>query len=210
MRKSDYSIALLQVSIVLGIIAGIAKNCFANDIIALHTCSSTTISVDKNDTLALVALYHATYGPNWIRKKNWLDEPVSTWGGITMENGRVTSIFLGSNNESGYIPSDIGILNGLQDLRIFNSQINCTIPKEIGNLINLHTLELPRNPQTGSLPPQLGELINLTNLGISSTQISGSIPSELGKLAKLKYLNLINNKLAGSIPVEWVDRKSVV
>ena len=55
------------------------------------------------DSLALVALYNATGGPDtWIDRSGWLQTPVSEWFGIRLNSsGRVTGIELLDNNLSG-------------------------------------------------------------------------------------------------------------
>ena len=51
---------------------------------------------DANDRAALVALYNATDGPNWINSENWLtDAPLGEWYGVEVDgSGRVVSIDL--------------------------------------------------------------------------------------------------------------------
>jgi hypothetical protein len=75
------------------------------------------------DSLALVALYNSTNGPEWTNNANWLTGPVDTWYGITVENERVTWLHLENNNLSGQIPPEIGNLFNLQDLVISNNEL---------------------------------------------------------------------------------------
>lgn len=50
---------------------------------------ASTVAVDKNDSLALVALYNSTNGPNWRNEFNWLEGPVNTWKGVELcEDGK--------------------------------------------------------------------------------------------------------------------------
>ena len=56
------------------------------------------------DREALVALYNATGGPNWVDNDNWLsDVPISGWYGVTTDDitGRVTELDLSYNQLSG-------------------------------------------------------------------------------------------------------------
>ena len=41
------------------------------------------------DSLALVALYDSTDGPDWVDAATWLNGPVSTWEGVTVIGNRV-------------------------------------------------------------------------------------------------------------------------
>ena len=150
-----------------------------------------------------MALYNATDGPNWKNNQNWLsDEPLDEWYGVTVQNGRVTGLFLGDNQMTGPIPSELGNLANLQELNLRYNQLTGPIPPELGNLANLEVLFLLANQLTGPIPPELGNLANLEWLSFSGNQLRGSIPSELGKLANLEWLILSNNRLTGSIPSE--------
>ncbi|MDE2963436.1 MAG: hypothetical protein OXU26_05965, partial [Acidobacteriota bacterium] len=109
---------------------------------------------------ALVAVYNATDGANWSNNRNWLsDEPLEEWHGVTVQDGRVTSLDLNDNQLTG------------------------SIPAELGNLVNLRFLVLDYNQLTGAIPAELGDLANLQNLWLANNQLTGSIPSELGNLA---------------------------
>ena len=76
----------------------------------------------ETDREALVALYNATGGPNWIRNNNWLsDVPISEWQGVTTDgNGRVIGLALSPtecwNQLSGEIPPELGNLPNLTEL----------------------------------------------------------------------------------------------
>ena len=142
------------------------------------------------DREALVALYNATGGPNWIRNNNWLsDAPISEWEGVTTDgNGRVTELWLNGNELSGGIPPELGNLANLIELYLFRNQLTGEIPPELGNLANLTWLDLDGNQFSGEIPPELGNLANLTGLGLSGDGLSGGIPPELGNLANLKHM----------------------
>ncbi len=130
------------------------------------------------DRAALVALYHATGGPDWDQKTNWLtDEPLGQWHGVTTDSaGSVARLALSGNGLAG------------------------TLPPELGDLSNLGRLDLGNNQLAGPIPPELGALANLANLDLNGNRLSGTIPSELGNLANLKVLELGDNELAGHIP----------
>jgi Leucine-rich repeat (LRR) protein len=157
-----------------------------------------------SDSLALVAFYNSTNGPEWTSATNWLSGPLSTWQGITLSNGRVTVINLPNNNLTGTLPAEIADLSRLQLLRIgtdFNptNKITGNIPAEIGSLINLTELNLSGNTLSGSIPTTIGNLENLLILRLSINQLSGSIPPEIFNLSNLTILNLSQNQLSGNI-----------
>ena len=156
------------------------------------------------DRAALIALYNATDGPNWENNTNWdTDEPLGEWHGVTTDaNGRVTRLVLRGREMSGEIPSELGNLSDLTDLRLYRSQLSGPIPPELGKLTNLTVLYLYRNQLSGPIPPDLGNLTNLQWLYLYLNQLSGPIPSELGNLSDLQGLSLSRNQLSGTIPPE--------
>ena len=162
----------------------------------------------NTDSLALVALYNATDGPNWDDNTNWLTGPVSSWYGITVEGGRVVNISLVENHLNGTLPAELGNLSALDSLDLsknssgYSGNLHGFIPSELGNLTNLTYLNLSYNSLIGIIPSELGSLTNLEYMQLSSNQLSGSIPIELGNLTYLEYLSLSDNQLIGSIPSE--------
>ena len=156
------------------------------------------------ETLALIALYDATNGPNWKTNTNWrTDAPISTWHGVqTDAQGRVTHLDLNDNNLSGHIPEAIGQLDSLRLLYLFGNNLTGTIPDEIGELTNLKDLDLSDNELSGAIPPQFGNLKKLTQLGLAYNELSGPIPPELGSMSMMASMSLQGNQLTGKIPTE--------
>ena len=157
-----------------------------------------------SDRDILQALYDATDGPDWRRSDNWsTDAPLRTWHGVsTDDQGRVTSLYLGSNGLSGDIPLEIGYLTHLRALSLPWNQLTGTIPPQLGNLANLSNLSLFDNQLTGSIPPDLGNLAHLRVLSLAFNQLTGTIPPQLGNLTNLTRLQLHGNRLTGRIPSE--------
>ncbi|MDE2890834.1 MAG: leucine-rich repeat domain-containing protein [Gemmatimonadota bacterium] len=161
------------------------------------------VPVSGGDREALVALYNATDGPNWENNTNWLTEKdLSTWYGVDVQNGRVTTLFMHSNKLAGPIPPEVGNLSELKKLELVENRLTGRIPTELGRLTNLRNLDLSANQLTGSIPPELTQLNNLAWLQLGTNQLTGRIPSELGQLTNLEVLNLWENQLTGGIPPE--------
>ena len=173
-----------------------------------------TIAINP-DRAALVALYNATDGPNWVDNTNWLtDAPLGEWYGVgTNAAGRVVRINLSGDWDgtklvstlhglSGAIPPELGDLTELERLTLGINALSGPIPPELGGLANLKALDLDHNALTGEIPPELGDLQKLESLSLDRNTLSGEIPPEFGDLANLERLYLWGNALTGEIPPE--------
>ena len=175
----------------------------------LRSIISRTSAV--TDREALIALYNATGGPNWLQNENWLsDEPIGEWYGVEPDDEeRVTGLYLSGNNLIGEIPPDIANLDKLTLLDLQQNFLSGEIPPELGNLSSLKFLVIPLNQLSGEIPMELGGLANLEMLGIHNNQLSGDIPPELGRLSNLRVLTLNDNQLTGEIPPELGELASL-
>ena len=170
-----------------------------------------TTSTPATDRAGLVALYHATGGPNWTNKHNWLSNaPLGQWYGVTTDSGgRVTELHLHENELTGRIPLELGNLSNLNHLNLWGNQLSGEIPAELGDLSSLGVVSLSVNQLSGEIPSWLGRLANLRRLDLRWNQLSGEIPTELGRLTKLTHLYLRNNQLGGEIPTELGNLSSL-
>lgn len=87
------------------------------------------------------------------------------------------SLLLSSNELSGPIPSEIGKLQGLQQIDFANNKFSGNIPATMSNLTNLEMLRLPRNNLTGEIPASLTNLHFLSQLDLSYNDLEGLIPT---------------------------------
>ena len=121
--------------------------------------SGTTPGLGSRDSdrEVLIALFHATDGPNWTNSDNWLtDEPLGERRGvITDVHGRVIS------------------------LEVFRSSLDDPIPAILGNLDRLERLSLSGNELSGTIPGDLGTLSELKELDLRDNHLRGEIPAEL-------------------------------
>ena len=162
---------------------------------------------------ALVALYHATDGPNWTYNDNWLtDEPITTWFGVHRdESGRIVRLALENNGLRGSIP-DLNALTNLWELSLYYNDLTGPVP-DLSGLSNLRSLSLHHNRLTGPIP-DLSALTNLKSLSLDYNHFSGPIP-DLSALTSLISLSLRDNRISGPIPdlsaltsLEYLDLRS--
>ena len=208
--SSDVSVATVDAS---GLVAGVAEGAATITAMAGSVQGTARITVANPDRAALVALYEATDGPNWVNSENWLtDAPLGDWYGVEINHaGRVVRLELGGRRDeagqwtshglSGSLPRELGQLTELVRLRLDRNQLTGPIPSELGDLLRLRVLHLGGNQLTGSIPAELGNLAALTWLDIGGNQLTGPIPSQLGNLTKLEGL-LLANAHTGPIPSE--------
>jgi gliding motility-associated-like protein len=162
------------------------------DIIQANCSCSPCTHPDKP---ALIELYEATNGDNWIMSIPWdtTSCDVCTWEGIACNgSNRVIGISLPFRNLSGNLPN-LNLPN-LEYLTLNGNQLSGSIPNF--NLPNLQAIDLNGNQLTGNIPNF--NLSNLEYLILSGNQLSGNLPSF--NLPNLQYLYLDNNDLSGNLP----------
>ncbi|MFZ1798262.1 MAG: hypothetical protein WAU24_00225, partial [Chitinophagaceae bacterium] len=107
--------------------------------ILLLRANRVQAQVDVNDSLAMVALYNSTDGPNWIVNTNWLStKPLGSWYGLTVENNRLTAVYQSGNNLNGSLPKELNNTNNLSALILSFNKLSGKIPPEFGNFSKLY------------------------------------------------------------------------
>ena len=103
---------------------------------------------------ALVALYHATNGPDWERSTGWMsDRPLDDWFGVDVDSeGSVIALILPNTSLSGPIPPELGNLVNLKKLGLSIDPFSGSMPPELVNLPNLEQLSFGANPRIGPIP----------------------------------------------------------
>jgi len=93
----------------------------------------------------------------------------------------------GGGTLSGTIPTEIGQLKELRNLKLGGNQLDSTIPTELGELRHLEFMDLGKNLQIhGTIPIELGRLMFLKHLRLRETGLTGSLPSVLSLLGRMR------------------------
>ena len=207
--SSDFGIARVDET---GLVSAVSEGTARITAAAGDASGAAEIMVENPDRAALVALYDATDGPNWVNDDNWLsDASLGDWHGIDVDGiGRVVGVHLGRNNLSGELPRELGKLTALSWLNFGVNQLKGAIPRELGALVRLRGLGLGWNGLQGEIPPELGNLKELEALNLSRNQLSGALPRSLLELERLTRLWLDRNRglcVPGTtLYSEWLNR----
>ena len=146
----------------------------------------------------LIALYHATDGPNWKDNTNWLTEShLSEWYGVTLDDEeRLRQLNLENNNLKGPLFPEIGSLEHLTSLNLSSNKLFGTIPSSLGGLFRLEELDLSRNNLGDELPLELNLLESLEVLRLEGTQtcapLNVAFQEWLGGIPNHQVENCIN------------------
>jgi hypothetical protein len=163
----------------------------------------TFLGNNRMERDVLFRLYASTSGSHWRIKSNWLggSRACRAWYGIECAHGTVTSIDLGGNGASGWLPTELSALHALRVLNIDESALSGTLPAGIASLTSLETILFATNPKLSGTLPNLSKLTALAELDISRTRISGSLPRvHMDRLRNIRRLQVDHTSLSGTLP----------
>ncbi|XP_078177011.1 uncharacterized protein LOC144571554 [Carex rostrata] len=112
----------------------------------------------------------------------------------------LSKLFLYYNFLSGEIPTRIGILPKLIDIRLFNNNLTGVLPESLGNYSSLWNFEVDDNRLSGQLPPHLCSGNKLMSIIVFDNNFTGEIPSSLADCYTLKSIQLYKNRFSGELP----------
>ena len=143
---------------------------------AVPTVTTPTDSPDP-EREALKALYDATGGEDWKASDGWLsDATLDQWQRVTTdEDGRVTSLDLGSNQLNGEVPTELGDLSNLKLLFISGNELTGELPQ---GLTGLSLLESFRFHNNSGLCAPIDEAFQTWLQGIAAVQGSSCAPED--------------------------------
>lgn len=172
---------------------------------SIYLCMSFCCSLNS-DGLSLLALKSAVENDPTRVMNQWSESDTSPchWSGIVCTNGRVTSLNLFGKSLSGYIPSELGLLDSLNRLDLAHNNFSKPVPVRLFEPANLRYIDLSHNSLSGPIPDQIRHLKSLNHLDLSSNRLNGSLPESLAELGSLAgTLNLSFNRFTGEIPPSY-------
>lgn len=193
----------------------------------IDSFSQCECSVIANDSLALVEIYESTDGRNWSNP--WqLNQKVTTWGGIIIENQRIVALNFNNRGLVGELPNSLETLSQLRELNISSNNLTGSLemltslsnlkslsmaatnyknsygnlPSIFGQMRQLTVLDIAQNGFTNPVSDTTGFflLTNLEELYIQSNNFVGTMQSEFGNFRNLKKFNLASSRFSGVLP----------
>jgi hypothetical protein len=122
----------------------------------------------------------------------------TTWAGITCLSSpllcwntlcNITQLHLSEHNLTGFLPTSLGALRGLERLMLDGNRLTSTLPSTLGDLTDLSRLDVENNFLSGELPTSLGRLEKMDTLYLRNNFLTGTVPSELSQLTNLFYMS---------------------
>ena len=108
----------------------------------------------------------------------------------------------GNATIGGTIPTELGQLPGLQEVRLLRCRLSGTVPSEVGRLTALRTLIVGDAPFSGTVPSEVGRLTALRTLALAQSALSGTVPVEVAVLIELQVLGFFATSLSGTTPTQ--------
>lgn len=170
-----------------------------------------TISINKNDKLAIKAIYNALNGINW--KQPWnLDDSI-TWKGVTIaydsniKEYRIIHLTLTDPYLNGYIPDSIRLMTELRLFQIQGRKVTGSLPDGFFSLLSLQEISILSTSITTERFDQFHRLKNLSFVSIADHSFNAPMSASFEQLEHLKYLYLANNNFTEDLPVSFLACK---
>lgn len=118
-------------------------------------------------------------------------------------SGTIQRLTLDNNRFSGFIPSELGNLTALRELRLRNNRLSGTLADSVRANESWPNNHGVRGPGGHGVPSELG-ISSLRYLSLENNILSGSVPPSLTPCVALVDLHrsLVHNLLSGSTPLE--------
>ncbi|XP_042520036.1 protein MALE DISCOVERER 2-like isoform X2 [Macadamia integrifolia] len=164
-------------------------------LLKIHKCWSLNI-----EGLALLEFRAGVDSDPFGAFANWnpSDSDPCKWSGVHCVDGNVKMLDLKGLSLEGTLAPELGTLNHLRSLILYQNHFSGVIPKEIGGLTMLELLDLRDNNLSGKIPAEMGGMLSLKHLLLCGNNFQGSIPPELGKLKFLSELQSDQNLTSGA------------
>ncbi|GKA72411.1 receptor kinase-like protein Xa21 [Tanacetum coccineum] len=182
----------------------------------MATAQNTT-NAPVGDREALLAIKSMITDDPQGSMTSWNDSSMDfcQWRGVTCSprHQRVAILDLSSGGLGGEIPTEVGRLFRLQELRLYNNSFVGNIPETITNCTNLQVLHLGYNKlvvdfqKIGSLPPSILGSPELQVLDVARNNLSGKLVINSRNTCKFVIVSLSGNSFGSgdNDELEFID-----
>ena len=137
----------------------------------------------QSDSLALVDLYNDCGGADWVGYDTWLNGPLSTWEGVTIDSAmqRVTHVHFRDMELTGTLPASLGNMDEMSGKIEFHDDLGMTgtLPSLVWNWTKVDRFQLKRSGITAIDTTGLSNMVNLTEYNTEANPIGGMIPGTI-------------------------------
>ncbi|XP_050940198.1 probable LRR receptor-like serine/threonine-protein kinase At3g47570 [Cucumis melo] len=165
---------------------------------------------NESDRSALLDLKRRVLNDPLKIMSSWNDSVhFCDWAGVTCSPTirKVMVLNLEARQLTGSIPSSLGNLTHLTEIRLGDNNFLGPIPQELGKLLLLRHLNLSFNDFDGEVASNISHCTELLVLELSLNEFVGQIPHQFFTLSKLERLGFGGNNLVGTIP-PWIGNFS--
>ena len=155
--------------------------------------------VSQREVIALLELHSRTNGHEWTHKWD-MNQPIETWHGVKVKDGKVVALDLANNNLKGNLPLTVGNLTNLEYLDLSDNDLWGRMPRELRKFDDLKYLDLSGNDFKGKLPMTLNRMTDLVYLDFGGNNFDGDLPTSITELSNLNALVLADNNFSGAMP----------
>ncbi len=172
------------------------------------------ICINKEDKLALKAIYNSLNGANWERV--WDFDDSITWKGVTIalesskREYRVVYLNLKDDQLKGTIPDSIRLLSELILLQIEGKGVTGSLPDGFFELRALQEIGIYNTSLTTERFDQFHRLKNLAWVNIAYHSFNAPMTGTFEQLEHLEQLYLGFNNFTGALPASFVTCKGLV
>ena len=143
----------------------------------------------QTDSLALVDLYNNCGGTNWSGYDTWLNGPISTWEGVTVDADlqRVTHVAFKNMDLTGTLPESLGNMDEMSGKIEFHDDAGMTgeLPAAIWKWTKVERFQLKRSGITSIDLTGIENMVNLTEYNTEKNAISGPAPAAVFALPSM-------------------------
>ncbi|MEM7657379.1 MAG: T9SS type A sorting domain-containing protein [Bacteroidota bacterium] len=150
----------------------------------------------STDSLALVDLYDDCGGANWTGYDTWLNGPIGTWEGVTVDSAlqRVSHVSFKGMNLTGSLPASLGNMDEMSGKIEFHddTDLTGTLPAFLWNWTKVDRFQLKRSGITAIDTTGMSGMVNLTEYNTEANPISGMVPGVIFTLPAMEKIYLHN------------------